>query len=532
MKYLFMLGAGFMQKPAIITARELGCRVIAADGNKDAYCVSLCDEFVQIDLKNTDALCRYALSLKKDGKIHAVFTAGTDFSAACAKIAELCGLPSHTYEASLNASDKIRMRSCFEKAGVSSPKFIEIHEHDLMTLQTASILDKFNSTKNNPFPLVIKPVDNMGARGCRMARNETEFKDAVKTAVQYSRSKRAIVEEYMEGPEFSIDSLVYNGIITITGFADRHIYYEPYFIEMGHTMPTALSSEQKEQIVKEFSKGVNALGLSCGAAKGDIKLTKEGAKIGEIAARLSGGYMSGWTYPYASSINLTEQALRISLGLPPSVLLQGKSLEPSSVSAERAWISIPGIVDKIYGFDNVLKITHIKDIFPRAKEGDAVAFPVNNVEKCGNIISCAETRSEAVQSAQIACASIILRLRPDQRETQLFLEDSIHAEFPPSAYKISKKQFEELIFSSKGKISVKEILEKGNTILPSWLSCEDQCDWNHKTACSALDQFCTIAKEDKNLSSRSADEAKFWQYFIRGGLQGIFYLFDGETENE
>ena len=121
----------------------------------------------------------------------------------------------------------------------------------------------------------------------------------------------------MDGPEFSIDSLVFEDKLVITGFADRHIYYPPYFIEMGHTMPTEFSEEERNKVIKAFAKGVKALGLSCGAAKGDMKLTSNGAMIGEIAARLSGGYMSGWTFPYASGINLTEQALFLASGVFP-----------------------------------------------------------------------------------------------------------------------------------------------------------------------------------------------------------------------
>ncbi len=529
MKTLFMLGAGFMQKPAIITAKELGCRVIAADGNKDAYCVSLCDEFTQIDLKDIDALCRFALSLKSQNRIDAVFTAGTDFSAACAKIAELCGLPSHTYEAALNASDKIRMRSCFEKAGVHSPKFIEIEEQEIKDSNIDTILIKLHEKgfSKSLFPLVVKPVDNMGARGCRMVRTDAELLEAVKIAVHFSRSKRAILEEYMEGPEFSIDSLVYNEKITITGFADRHIYYEPYFIEMGHTIPTAMPSAQKLQIIQEFKKGVHALGLTCGAAKGDIKLTKDGAKIGEIAARLSGGYMSGWTYPYASGINLTKLALEIALGQDPSISLTGDSLEPLSVSAERAWISIPGTIKSVTGYEDAAEIPNVKDIFPRAKEGDVVNFPVNNVEKCGNIIACASDRAASVLSAEKAVQSIIIRLTPDSKETCTFLEEDVTTKFPPSAFLSAKENIDLLLAESVGKtISAQIIAENLHTLLPSWLRDYGICDWNYKKAQTTLEQFCSIAQKESYFDNKAVDLHRFWRYFLRGGLQGILYLFD------
>ena len=86
-----------------------------------------------------------------------------------------------------------------------------------------------------------------------MVRSGNELEEAVKLPSRIP-DQRAILEEYMDGPEFSIDSLVYNGTITITGFADRHIYYPPYFIEMGHTLPSAVSEEQKSILFEEFKK--------------------------------------------------------------------------------------------------------------------------------------------------------------------------------------------------------------------------------------------------------------------------------------
>ena len=124
-KTIFILGAGFMQIPAIEAARELGLAVILSDGNPRAPAAHLADVFVSIDLKDSDALVDFALKQKQRAALDAVFTAATDFSFAVAKIAEACALPGHSPESARNASDKIRMRSCFQKALVPSPAFLE-----------------------------------------------------------------------------------------------------------------------------------------------------------------------------------------------------------------------------------------------------------------------------------------------------------------------------------------------------------------------------------------------------------------------
>ena len=86
-------------------------------------------------------------------------------------------------------------------------------------------------------------------------------------SVRYSRTGRAIAEEYMEGPEFSIDAFVFDGELTVTGFADRHIFFPPYFIEMGHTIPSCADDKSRLALFKAFADGVRSLGLSYGQAK-------------------------------------------------------------------------------------------------------------------------------------------------------------------------------------------------------------------------------------------------------------------------
>ena len=290
----------------------------------------------------------------------------------------------------------------------------------------------------------------MGGRGCRRVNNKEEFREAAADALRFSRSGRAIAETFMEGPEFSVDAIVYHGEITICGLADRHIFFPPYFIEMGHTMPTDLPYEQQAAILETFCAGVRALGLagpeSVGAAKGDIKLTPSGPMIGEIAARLSGGYMSGWTYPYSSGVEPTRAAILIAAGRKPDGLAPVKNW----TSAERAFISIPGAVKAITGpvygavngAEKARRLPHIRDLFLRAAEGGRVSFPQNNVSKCGNVISVAPDRSAAIEAAENAARAVLIRLDPADDETEAFLADT--AAFPPNAFTLTPELKEAL----------------------------------------------------------------------------------------
>jgi hypothetical protein len=317
------------------------------------------------------------------------------------------------------------MRACFQKAGLPSPRFVTINsETNLETLALPG-----------PFPLVIKPVDNMGGRGCRRLDRVEELQEAAPEAIGFSRSGRAILEAFMEGPEFSVDAIVYHGEITICGLADRHIFFPPYFIETGHTMPTIIEPEKQKALLETFCEGARALGLagegSIGAAKGDIKLTPGGPMIGEIAARLSGGYMSGWTYPYSSGALPIKAAILMAMGRKP----EGHKPLKNWTSAERAFISIPGTVKSIHGIEAARETPHIRDLFLRVTCGGKVSFPENNVSKCGNVISAAPERKTAVEAAETAARSILIRLEPQNGETAAFLE--AETLFPPPAFQLS-----------------------------------------------------------------------------------------------
>ena len=542
MDKILILGAGLMQKPAILAAKHLGYTSVVVDANSAAVSVPLADEFFPIDLKDRTALLELAEKLNEHGELKGVFTAGTDFSASVSFVAEKLHLPAHSFEAAQNASDKARMRACFERAGVPSPKFQELDESFLH--QTADTENKTRLRKSVDFPRVIKPCDNMGGRGCRLVRNEAEFSPAVSKAIKNSRTNRAIFEDYMEGAEFSIDSIVYNGTLTITGFADRHIFYPPYFIEMGHSLPSKVNSKIKNELIATFALGIKALGLTCGVAKADIKYTKNGPMIGEIAARLSGGYMSGWTFPYSSGMNLTEEAMKIALGVEPDYLLSNRVSLPwqphpsvkdkvqpfelyeitsTLVSAERAWLSIPGKVSKIYGLNQVKQIYGVRDCLPRIKEGDFVNFPRNNVEKCGNIIAVGINHDSAYKSAAEAVSSITIRLEPNNAKTDEFLRGKCEVDeegFPPSAFTFSPKNENSLSVGEGMSIpaNAKVIDYLPETLIPLADSLKD---WNHCTLRKTLEKFDELCPTHAEL-----DGKKFWTAVLRGGIQGALYIND------
>lgn len=395
---LMIIGGGIMQVPLIRTAKAMGLRTVVTDYNKDAEGLREADIPLVVSTKDIEGTVRVAKELAERDRIDGVMTAGTDASMTVAAVANALGLPGIKFENAEAASNKLKMRQRFREHKVPSPRFFECWTYE----------DAKANARRLGYPLVIKPSDNMGSRGVRKVRSADELAEAFAFAKSASPSGELVMEEYMEGDELSIDALVYRGEVMVAGIADRIIGHEPYFVELGHILPSNKPKKVLEEAVRVMVKGIRALGIDLGAAKGDIKLTPSGPMIGELAARLSGGFMSAYTYPYATGVDLLKAAIHIALGEAPP------PLKPRwrRVAYERAIIPPPGYIQAIRDVDKARRIPGVRNIFLLKKPGDVVAWPRSNVEKTGNIIVVGRTRREAMAVMERALATVKVDVGP------------------------------------------------------------------------------------------------------------------------
>ena len=192
-----------------------------------------------------------------------------------ASVADALGLPGITIETALLAGDKLAMKKLFVEKGISIPWFRRV--------DSVAHLRRILSERG--FPVVLKPVDSRGARGVLRLTESVDLDWAYEHSVSFSPSGRVMVEEYLEGPQISTESAIINGQAFTPGFTDRN-------------------AEQ----------AALAMGITTGIAKGDMVLTKNGPKVIEIAARLSGGWFSTDQIPLATGVDLIGAAIKIALG--------------------------------------------------------------------------------------------------------------------------------------------------------------------------------------------------------------------------
>jgi len=369
---LLIIGGGLLQVPIIQTAKTMKLKVVVADMNPDSIGFRIADDKILMSTKDVEGMVREAKRYAKDKPIHGVITAGTDASMTVAAVANSLDLPGIRFIDAEACSNKVKMRKRLREHNVPIPNFAEVW----------NIQDARDALEYLKFPLVMKPADNMGARGVIKIETREDIQNAFKHAKKFCPTGELILEEYMNGPEVSVDALSFGGKFKITGIADRIIEREPYFIEVGHNMPSALPKDTLQEIERVMFQGMKALGINLGAGKGDIKITPEGVKIGEIAARLSGGFMSAFTYPLSSGVNLNRAAILIAMGEEPD------NLEPvlNRVSIERSLLAKPGKLLSITGLDEAKKMDGVNEIFIQSNIGDIIKEPTNNIEKTGHAI--------------------------------------------------------------------------------------------------------------------------------------------------
>ncbi|MBI3394595.1 MAG: alpha-hydroxy-acid oxidizing protein [Spirochaetia bacterium] len=391
---LIVIGAGFLQVPLIQTAKNMGLRVLAMDMSANAPGMKLADTAIIMSTKDTEGCVREAKRLAESRRIHGVVTAGTDASRAVAAIAGALELPGIRYADAEAASNKVLMRKRLERHGVPIPRFFSVW----------SIKEARDAMDELTFPLVIKPADNMGARGVIKVRNRNEIYAAFRHAKRHSPSSEMILEEYMAGPELSVDALAFQGQIRITGVADRIIAREPFFVELGHNMPSNQPASVLAEAEEVMKQAMRALGIHTGAGKGDLKITPDGVKVGEVAARLSGGFMSSHTYPLHSGVNLLRAAIQISLGDIPDALEPTQNL----VAIERSIMGPAGKIVSITGAEELARVPGVHAVHFNRQPGDILPEATSNIDKAGHIIVVAPTLPEAEAIAKEALSKLTI----------------------------------------------------------------------------------------------------------------------------
>ena len=387
MKKIMILGASILQVPAIKKAKDMGLYVITVDMDEYAVGFEYADKSYVISTLDQEAV----LDVARKEKIDGIMTIASDRPmTTVAKVVEEMNLSGINSQVALNATNKAIMRKCLQEAGVPVPLFYTLKNKEEFLF----------AVKNFTKKCILKPADNSGSRGIFLIEN-TQNIDLINKAYaytsQYSNSGDMLLEEFMEGPEVSVETLSVGGECKVIAITDKLTTGAPNFVEMGHSQPSLLPDYICKKIEKITIDAVNAIGIQSGPAHTEVMVTKEGPKIVELGARLGGDNITTHLVPLSTGVDMVECCIRIALG--ENFDYDAKFSKASSI---RYFETDKGTIRGIEGLGDSEKIDGIKQITIIRKLGEYIDKINSSSDRVGFVISQADT----VEQALIACEKV------------------------------------------------------------------------------------------------------------------------------
>src|ERR1700742_557497 len=391
-KTLLIISGGIEAADAARRAKEMGHTVVVSDLDAQAPGFAFADSCLIADVYGPEetaaAAARYS---RKIHKIDGVLCVAADAPITAAKVAErlrLPGLPVHVAEL---ACDKLAMKKCFRAAGVAIPWFQEV--------ATPQELQRIAVERGRD--LVIKPVDSRGSRGVQRVAQVADLAKAFVLAQSYSPTQRVMVEQYLDGPQVSTESLVTGGQCFTPGFSDRNYEflerYAPFFIENGGDLPSHLPPEIQKKVHDLVARAASAMGITDGTVKGDIVIHEGEPYVIELAARLSGGFFCTREIPLNTGVDFIGAAIKIALG--ESVSEEDMTPKHSVPVVQRYAFPKPGTVTAVLGAEEARHMPGIAELVITARLGDVIPPAGDKRPSGAMVLATGADRNAALEAA-------------------------------------------------------------------------------------------------------------------------------------
>ena len=165
------------------------------------------------------------------------------------------------------------------------------------------------------YPIIVKPVDSGGSQGITELEAPRGLKEALEMAFDHSRTEQAIIEEFIDGREFSVESLSHNGHHYILQITDKVTSGVPHYIEIQHHQPADISADVADKIRKMVAKALTALKIENSPGHTELKLNSKGELyIIEIGARMGGDFISSDLVRLSTGYDMVKGALELATG--------------------------------------------------------------------------------------------------------------------------------------------------------------------------------------------------------------------------
>ena len=299
-KKIAIIGASYLQMPLVKKAREMGVESICFAWEDGAVCKEVCDHFYPVSIVDKEEILRICRDIKIDG----ITTIASDVAVRTVNyVAEKMGLIGNPDKYSETTTNKYLMRQCFMEHNVPSPKFCLTEGQVPETINTFTL------------PLIVKPTDRSGSRGVEKVANKMDLQRAIDRACHQSFQMKAVIEEFVEGREISVESISFNGKHYVLQITDKVTTEAPFFVELEHHQPSSLSEVIKANVKVIVLNALDALHIQYGASHAELKITNEGdIRVIEIGARMGGDFIGSDLVKLSTGYDFLKGVINVAFG--------------------------------------------------------------------------------------------------------------------------------------------------------------------------------------------------------------------------
>ena len=306
MKRIAVIGANEFQDPLIRKAKEMGFETHVFAWEAGDVGERTADVFHPISIVEKEAIWQVCRELG----VTACCSIGSDLATHTVNyVQRRLGNPCNPEITDTIATNKYAMRRALQAAGIPCPGFRHVEAVPAET-ELAGL----------SYPLIVKPTDRSGSRGVFRADDYAELCAAVPQAIESSFEKSAIVEEFIDGPEYSCEGISFAGEHHLLALTKKHTTGAPHFIETGHDEPSDIPPEAQPEIFAVIRRALDALHIEIGASHAEFRLTPEGEpRIIEIGARMGGDCIGSDLVYLSTGIDYTAAVIDTACGRAPDL---------------------------------------------------------------------------------------------------------------------------------------------------------------------------------------------------------------------
>ncbi|MDO4731643.1 MAG: ATP-grasp domain-containing protein [Clostridia bacterium] len=358
MKKIVIIGANSFQNKLILKAKQLGFQTHVFAWKCGDVGEKTADFFYPVSITDKEEILAICKKIKPD----AITSVASDLAMITVSyVASNLGLTCNDFDCVNVTTNKYAMRKKLKSGGLFTPKFLKVSQDNCKDM-LSQIKNTFFQNEN--CSVIIKPTDRSGSRGITKVDKFEDVPDALQRSFENSFEKSAIIEEFINGDEYSCECISFDGKHKFLTVTKKLTTGAPHFIETGHIQPADLSQDQISLVKDAIFKALSALDIKYGASHSEFRIDNGQIKIIEIGARMGGDCIGSDLVFLSTGFDFLKMVIDVSCGKEPDM-----TIYPHKNKAQ---------IHFIFNNDDLEKLNLLKTQYP-----DSIYF-ISDIEKIGS----------------------------------------------------------------------------------------------------------------------------------------------------